>query len=207
MNISTGLIGPAVTARRKTDGTSGDGRAVDDNAMSGSRLSSRLVLGAIAGLTATTAMTAVMRRLRQRLPGEERYPLPPREITERLLPISEENNLRDQSLMAHFSYGAVAGALIASTGTKRGDVAGAMLGAGIWAASYFGWVPTFGILKPANEHPAPRNALMIGAHLVWGAATTWSIRELAAARDTIMAEGALRDSAAAPGGRGASSEG
>jgi hypothetical protein len=53
--------------------------------MTSPRLSSRLVLGGLAGITATTAMTAVMRRLHRKLPGAERYPLPPREITERIL--------------------------------------------------------------------------------------------------------------------------
>lgn len=161
--------------------------------MSEPRLSSRLILGALAGLTATTAMTAVMRRLHRELADGERYPLPPREITERLHPSAAEKNLRDESLVAHFAYGAATGALIASAGTRRSEVTGAMLGAGVWAASYFGWVPAFGILKPAIAHPVRRNALMIAAHLVWGAATSWHIRELAAARDTILADGALHD--------------
>ena len=49
-------------------------------------ITSRLIIGALAGLTATTAMTAAMRRLHRQLPARERYPLPPREITERLAP-------------------------------------------------------------------------------------------------------------------------
>lgn len=166
--------------------------------MSEPRLSSRLVLGALAGLTATTAMTAVMRRLRQRLPDEELYPLPPREITERILPEIEEPGLRDASLVAHFAYGATAGALIASTGTRPRNSVGSLIGACVWAASYLGWVPGLAVLKPANEHPRRRNALMISAHLVWGAVTTWSIRELADARDTIVAEGPLRDAPTRP---------
>jgi hypothetical protein len=42
----------------------------------------RLLVGALAGLTATTAMTFAMARLHRALPAAERYPLPPREITE-----------------------------------------------------------------------------------------------------------------------------
>jgi len=158
------------------------------------RFSSRLLLGALAGLTATTVMTAMMRRLHAKLPEEERYPLPPREITERISATAvNENDLRDRSLAAHFVYGAMAGALIAATGTKHRNAAGAAMGAGVWIGSYFGWVPASDILKRADKHPLRRNALMIRVHLVWGAVTTWAIRELAAARETIVAEGPLRD--------------
>ena len=38
------------------------------------------------------------------------------------------------------------------------------------AAVAMGLLPAAGILKPATEHPARRNALMIASHLVWGAA-------------------------------------
>lgn len=158
------------------------------------RLSSRLIVGALAGLTATTFMTAAMRRLHAKLPAAERYPLPPREITERLVPEGMgEAGLRDASLLAHFGYGAATGALIAAAGTRRGDATGAALGVAIWAASYFGWAPAFRILAPAEQHPSRRNALMIGAHLVWGAFTSWTIRELTTARHSMLAGGPLRD--------------
>jgi hypothetical protein len=160
------------------------------------RFSSRLLLGALAGLTATTAMTATMRRLHARLPTGERYPLPPREITERVMPgAGDELGIRDRALVAHFAYGAATGALIAAAGTKHTDSAGAVMGAAVWAASYFGWVPAFRILKPASAHPVRRNTLMIGAHMVWGAVATWTIRELAAARRTMLTDGPLRDAA------------
>lgn len=158
------------------------------------RLSSRLLIGALAGITATTMMTAAMRRLHAGLPKEERYPLPPREITERLSPDNPgDDSLRDRSLAAHFAYGAATGAMIGVAGTRPRESVGALLGAGVWAASYFGWVPAFGVLRAANDHPGRRNALMIGVHLVWGAVTAWTMRELTAARETIVAEGPLRD--------------
>jgi hypothetical protein len=139
-------------------------------------------------------MTVAMRRLHARLPEGQRYPLPPREITERLSPAAtDEDALRDQSLAAHFFYGAAVGALIALTGTGHRLTTGAMVGAAVWAASYLGWVPALGVLRQAGEHPARRNALMIGVHLIWGAATTLATRELAAARDTIMSGGSLQD--------------
>ncbi len=47
-------------------------------------LLSRLAIGAIAGFVATMAMTAAMRRLHRRLPANERYKLPPRELADRI---------------------------------------------------------------------------------------------------------------------------
>ena len=44
------------------------------------KLGTRLLIGGIAGIVGTLAMTAAMRRLHRRLPEEERYPLTPREI-------------------------------------------------------------------------------------------------------------------------------
>ena len=46
----------------------------------------RLLFGAIAGVCATMAMTSGMRLLFGALGRKERYPLPPREITEELVP-------------------------------------------------------------------------------------------------------------------------
>ena len=39
----------------------------------------------------------------------------------------------------------------------------------VWVASYLGLLPAMRILTPATEHPARRNALMISAHVIWGA--------------------------------------
>ena len=56
-----------------------------------------------------------------------------------------------------------------------------------------GWIPAAGILKPATEHPPRRNLLMVGVHLVWGAATAASLRELVRARRDIIATGPDKD--------------
>jgi hypothetical protein len=46
---------------------------------------SSLVTGAVAGLGATLLMTLAMEVMPRSLPQHERYPLPPREITEELV--------------------------------------------------------------------------------------------------------------------------
>ncbi len=156
------------------------------------RLASRLVVGAIAGFVGTMAMTSAMRHLHARLPDEERYPLTPREIVDEAADPPPET-AADLTLLAHFLYGAACGALLAAAGERPGRGAGAAAGTAIWAASYMGWIPAVGLLKPATDHPARRNALMIGVHLVWGAATASAMRELADAHETIFGPGPDRD--------------
>jgi uncharacterized membrane protein YagU involved in acid resistance len=73
----------------------------------------------------------------------------------------------------HFAYGAAAGSLYGCL-FRRGSLpaaatGGAVYGVAVWAASYLGWLPTTGFYRSATEEPAGRNAVMLGAHLVWGA--------------------------------------
>jgi uncharacterized membrane protein YagU involved in acid resistance len=149
----------------------------------------RILLGALAGLAATAPMTLAMKLMHEQLPREEQYPLPPRQVTEGL---AEKAGVREQlgedereaaTWVSHFAYGAGCGALYgALSGGKLDErplAAGAGFGAAVWAASYLGWLPAAGILSPATEHPARRNALMIAAHLVWGATAAAALSGLA----------------------------
>ncbi|MFL6863594.1 MAG: hypothetical protein ACJ8DZ_11380 [Allosphingosinicella sp.] len=161
------------------------------------RLGSRLLLGGIAGFVGTMAMTAAMRRMHRRLPARERYPLTPREIVDsgsRQIGLKlPDEAARDVTTAAHFAYGAAMGAVIAAMNPDPGKKTGAAAGLAVWVASYMGWLPALGTLKPATRHPARRNALMIAAHLVWGAATAAALRELSLARETILAAGPDKD--------------
>ena len=161
------------------------------------KLRSRLLIGGIAGFVGTMAMTAAMRRLHRRLPAEERYPLTPREIvdsgSEQIgLPIVGEA-AKDVTTAAHFAYGAAMGAMIAAMNPDPKKRTGAVAGAAVWLASYMGWIPAVGTLEPATKHPARRNLLMIGVHLIWGAATAAALRELRLARETILEDGPDKD--------------
>lgn len=144
---------------------------------------------ASAGLVATGVMTAAMAGFRRALPKHQRYPLPPRLITTKLLHhmgLGRKVNERQQALLAlanHFAYGAAAGALYAPL--TRINVSpllgGALFGLTVWTVSYLGWLPAAGILTSAKDHPPERNALMIGAHIVWG--STLALTAQAANRD------------------------
>jgi hypothetical protein len=164
------------------------------------KLRSRLLMGAIAGFAGTLAMTSAMSRLHRRLPAKERYPLTPREIVDSTAKQAEvaltDEGAIDVATAAHFTYGAAAGSLIAAANPRIGPVTGAVAGVGVWMASYLGWIPGAGILKPATLHPRGRNALMLGVHLVWGAATSLAMRELLLARETMLASGEDEDAPA-----------
>jgi hypothetical protein len=139
----------------------------------------RILLGGLAGLAATAPMTLAMKLMHEQLPREERYPLPPRAVTEGMAEKAgvnqhlDEEERRAATWASHFAYGAACGALYGALTGERADerplLAGVGFGVAVWAASYLGWLPAAGILSPATEHPARRNALMIAAHVVWGA--------------------------------------
>jgi hypothetical protein len=140
----------------------------------------KLLAGAIAGTAATAPMTAAMKALQQGAPTARRRAIPPREITVELARRAGiygqlDGASEDAATTAgHFAYGGAAGALYPYARAYLPGptlVRGALFGVGVWAASYLGWLPAAGILRPATREPAGRNAMMIGAHLVWGATT------------------------------------
>ena len=137
------------------------------------------VTGFIAGVVATGPMTVAMILWHRSLPVNERYPLPPREITMKLAQATGLSDLMSSemrsaaTLVSHFGYGGGAGALYGAVADEipgpaiaKGVAAGLLL----WTISYLGLMPGTGILKEATGHPARRNVLMIVAHVVWGAA-------------------------------------
>ncbi len=116
-------------------------------------------------------MSALMIALHRRLPQEEKYPLPPREITEKIttdLPLTPPTRSA-LAWLGHFGYGGAAGVLYANvrlpvTPAARGPLFGLL----VWLTSYFGLLPALGILSSPGRHPMRRNSLMIAAHLIWG---------------------------------------
>jgi putative membrane protein len=150
-------------------------------------ITSRMLKGAGAGLIATVPMTLSMILGWRLLPAREKYPLPPQQITEEF---AERLNIKDHvnaqrrdvtALILHFMYGMTAGSMYGLLEQKipleerfKGSLAGLLL----WIGSYLGWLPIFGILRPATQHPWRRNLLMIWAHLIWGATLGEAHRKL-----------------------------
>ncbi len=135
--------------------------------------------GVAAGIAAAVPMTIAMRGLHRQLPSQDRYPLPPELLTAEAAKAAnieaepEAPGWEWKTYASHFGYGAAMGAgyaaiepvLPGSPGLK-----GALFGFGVWAGSYLGWVPLFNMPTAAKDESRRRNAIMIAAHFVWGAA-------------------------------------
>ena len=138
-----------------------------------------VLAGAAAGVAATVPMTMVMETLHERLQGEVPRPLPPREIAEGLAVKFgvhrdlSERDMQNLTLALHVGYAALTGAVFSTMAPRRagaGAAVGALFGLGVWATSYLGWLPVFGVRQPIRYDPLPRTGLMIAAHLAWGTA-------------------------------------
>lgn len=136
----------------------------------------RIGMGAVAGALATVPMTLWMEAAHRLLP-DAREPLPPDQITNRAeAAVDIDDDLGDSqhrvaTLASHFAYGAASGAAYAMAPAPLRSmplVSGPLFGMAVWGASYLGWLPVSGLMRPATRQPAERNALMIVAHLIWG---------------------------------------
>jgi hypothetical protein len=137
-----------------------------------------VLAASVSGLAATLPMTVAMEAIFRRLPLLQRYPLPPRPIAMRVAEALDLKQELDEprrlafTLLSHFGYGTAAGGAYGLLARRwlPGARGGAMFGLGVWAGSYLGLLPGAGLYPPATQTPLRRNALMITAHLVWGAA-------------------------------------
>lgn len=154
----------------------------------------RLIVGTAAGIIATIPMTALMVFLHRRLPPRQRYPLPPRKVTmEAAEDVGLAGDLSEPHRVAlttagHFAYGGGVGGLYSMLPEmlpeeilpKSPALRGIVYGLAVWSGSYLGWLPVAGLHPPAIREPAGRNALMIAAHVVYGAAlgvmSDWLLR-------------------------------
>ncbi len=166
----------------------------------------RTMIGALAGLIATAPMTAAMIAMLRRLPPQEQYPLPPRRITMRMLGPTGARELNAPqrnalTMVNHFGYGAAIGAVYGplAKALKLPPIAGGIgYGLAVWTGSYLGWLPATGVLEPASNHPMRRNALMIAAHVVWGAAAGAIDHCLASEAERTSHSGSVSQAASTP---------
>ena len=74
--------------------------------------------------------------------------------------------------MLHMGYGMTSGAIYGLLGPRRGNAAvnGALLGLGVWAAGYLGWLPATDLMPPITQQSARQVAVPIFTHIVFGVA-------------------------------------
>ncbi len=132
---------------------------------------------AAAGFAATVPMTLAMEGLRATLPREQHRRMPPREIVDRTVDKSGagvEIDRSDRDLLttvAHFAFGALAGAVYGSMVESRRSTAlkGVGFGLAVWALAYGVGLPSLGLHPAAADDTEDRNAVLIASHVVWGA--------------------------------------
>jgi uncharacterized membrane protein YagU involved in acid resistance len=148
------------------------------------RLSDAPVLGALAGLIATFAMTAAMAAMQRR--GRDQTALPPSLLLRSTVLAKAAERHPALVTFAHFAFGAAAGGLFAGLTARRDPVAGIGWGLLVWAGSYAGWVPATGMTPPAVRQSTERNLLMILAHVVWGTVLAASLKRLETDQEVIF---------------------
>ena len=128
-----------------------------------------VVRGAAAGLVATGAMSALMHALRDQV-GEQ----PPDAIVTSAADAADldvpEPVLDAAAVAMHVGFGASIGgayALLPRVGPPV--LRGVATGLAVYAVSYQGWIPALGILPPATRDRPGRPAVIIAAHVVYGA--------------------------------------
>lgn len=140
-----------------------------------------MLRGAAAGFAATVPMTVAMEALRAAMPAEHHRRMPPREIVDRTIEKAAETTGQRAELdrsdrlavtaMAHFAFGAAAGAVYGATiGSRRASVlTGIAYGLAVWAAAYGVGLPSLGLHPAATQDTKDRNEVLIASHAVWGA--------------------------------------
>ena len=146
-----------------------------------------MVIGSVAGVAATVPMTAVMLLVHRSLPGRERSGLPPQHIMENLTRrLGVNRHLSDDdraglATVAHFSYGSSAGAVYAPIASRTPVpyvVSGTAFGLLVWAGSYMGFLPAVGMYASPSGDANRRTAMMVAAHLIWGATLGLGVQAL-----------------------------
>lgn len=152
--------------------------------------------GIWSGLLATGPMTLAMFALHRQLPRSEKSPLPPATLTSQVTSLLglyqklNKNPRESLTMISHFAYGAACGLLYAF-GLKRYQrpqpvVKGCLFGLAVWAGSYMGWIPAFGLRSNAYNMSPRRNGLMVLAHLIWGASLGLAENEMRKFGDQML---------------------
>ncbi len=128
-----------------------------------------VVRGAVAGTVATAAMSAVMLALREQV-GEQPPDAIVKHVARGVGVTPTEREADAMAVVAHVGFGSGVGsayALLPRVGPPAAR--GVATALAVYAASYQGWVPALGILPPASQDQPGRPAVMVAAHVVYGA--------------------------------------
>ncbi len=149
----------------------------------------RLVYGAVGGVPATIALSALRSSLSRLGLVHKTAPL---QVVDRLTESGFASGWPPvaKSLLAagaHFGYGVGAGAAFGALRSENDDYAteaavGAALGVLIWGLGWAGWLPLLGVHRAPWTQSTPKVLLPILDHVVFGA--VWGVSNKALSRRT-----------------------
>jgi hypothetical protein len=152
----------------------------------------RLVVGAIAGLTATVPMSIVIAIGRW---ARMLWTPPPKQIAGSAAkragvdPDPSSEAFTVSWIAAHFGYGAACGAayaLVKPVLPSSPPIAGLLFGGAVWGVSYLGIMPALGLYPWPKDDSKSRVAVMIAAHAVFGVVTAQNEDEFSRALVTTL---------------------
>jgi hypothetical protein len=143
----------------------------------------RAALGAAAGLASTFVIQFLRTQTAKALPEtvppireepgvyvvEQVEELLPDETREQITEGFEQAAAKSLAMAYGATAGALYGALLADDRSALAD--GAILGLGVWAVGYLGWLPATDLMPPVQEQETPQVVAPIAQHLVFGLAT------------------------------------
>lgn len=138
----------------------------------------RLALGAAAGLAGTVVMQGMMKASGKLLP-DAKPPVKqdPAEFmvnkAKQYVPVPDKvAPAAAKSLQ--LGYGTTSGLLYATLRPRGGSafLDGSLLGLGVWAAGYLGWLPATDLMPPITEHQPQQIVVPIVQHALFGVAVS-----------------------------------
>jgi hypothetical protein len=131
----------------------------------------RAARGAVAGVVATAAMTAVRRGAQET--GLMRTRPPHTELMRRLRAVRLRkpwgHEVERSATIAHYAFGAGAGALYSAVAPRRArPLPGVVYSVGIWASSYLTVLPWLHLMSPPKRDDTARQIVVAADHVVYG---------------------------------------
>ena len=152
-----------------------------------------LIEGSLAGVIATVPMTLFMFAGQSLLPLRQHYALPPERLMGTLANQVgvklDKPQLMGASFVSHFGFGGAMGALygpLMRIVPLPSVLKGMVFGLVVWSAVYGGLLSAVGMSEAAPKQPLQRNALMLAAHLVWGAGMGGAMQLLEGVFDRLI---------------------
>jgi len=146
----------------------------------------KLALGAAAGAVATFVMQGMLEQGQKHIPeGTPPIRKDPGEFmldkAKAVLPPMPKKVEAAAAKSLHLGYGVTAGLIWSLLPHSRWNAAeGAVLGLGVWAAGYLGWLPALDLMPPISDQTKTQIAVPVVEHALFGVAVAKAFEALAA---------------------------